>query len=193
MRSRGLLRTRAYLGLHRLLGYHGIRAHPMADITLIPVDARRPGDIEFLWQLLLERSRSPEMNISHQKMPSMREHVAYVDNYPYRAWYAIWLQGERIGTVSLSHRNEIGIYITPEHRGSGWGRQAVKRLLHQHLPLPENPGRCPGYFVANVNPANTASIALFESLGATHIQSTYRMPQPGEDHGEGSPGSKTEG
>jgi len=185
VRGGSLLRTRAHLGVHGLLGYHGIWAHPMADISLIPVEARRSGHVEFLWQLLLERGRNPQMNISHVRMPSLREHLAYVDDHPYRAWYLISLAETWIGTVSVSKRNEIGVHIVPEHRGHGWGRKAVKRIIGMITPLPGVPGEIPGFFVANVNPANVASIALFESLGAKHIQSTYRLPQPGEDHGEG--------
>ena len=163
----------------------------MADITLRAVDPARDGDIEFLWQLLVERSAHAEMNISHQRMPSMREHIAYVDRHPYRAWYIVERRFERIGMVCLTHQNEIGVHIIPEHRGGGWGREAVKRITKLHTPLPAVPGTLPGSFVANVNPANVASRALFESLGGIVIQHTYLVPQPGEDHGEGERETKT--
>lgn len=157
----------------------------MANFTLREVDPNRAGDVEFLWQLLVERNDHPEVNISHREMPSMREHIAYVDRHPYRVWYIIEVRFERIGMVCLTKNNEIGVHIIPKYRRAGWGLAAVKRIIGLHSPLPGVPGAIPGFFVANINPTNTGSILLFQKLGSTHIQNTYLVPQPGEDHGEG--------
>ncbi len=151
----------------------------MADITLRPVDGAGPGTHEFLWNLLLERE--PYTSISHREMPAMKAHIAFVDAHPYRAWYIIWLRDERIGTVSLTKRNEIGIQIARAHRGKGWGRQAVQRMISLHRPIAAEPSEIPAAFVANVNPENKASIALFESLGARLIQHTYQLPERGAE------------
>lgn len=155
----------------------------MSDIRLAPVENAR-GRHEFLWKMLEERMAEPEVNISHQAMPTMVEHIHYVDNHPYRAWSLIELRGEWIGSVYLTQRNEIGIQIAKAHRGEGWGLLAVRRMMSIYEPLPGRAGERPRRFVANINPKNAASIAMFKSLGAELIQHTYQLPERGAANGQ---------
>lgn len=128
---------------------------------------------ELAWKLLNERADT--MNISHSKMPSWDEHCDFVEGNPYRIWNAVVVNGTPVGTVYLTKRNEIGIFILQEYQGKGYAKAAIKKLLTVHRPLPGIPSFRPGSFVANVNPANQASIRLFESLGAKHISNTYQL------------------
>lgn len=143
-----------------------------------------PGAERFLYELLRQRSveDDPHVNISHRKLPSWPEHQAFIDSRPYRFWWLI--QGsstgaisnwENVGSLSVTERNEIGIVILRAFRGMGIGRQAVQRLLRDHEPMPAVPSYRAGRWLANINPANEASIKLFTGLGAVHIQNTYQL------------------
>lgn len=119
----------------------------------------------YLYALLSERE--PEQNISHRGMPTVEQHLTFVRSRPYREWFLICVRGHMVGATYLSRQGEIGIFIFKAHRGHGYGKKAVHAMLKRH------PGE---RILANVNPANAASIALFTSLGAVHIQNTYRLP-----------------
>lgn len=117
---------------------------------------------ELLWQLLKERE--PHECISHKRMPTRQEHVAFVNSRPYFAWYIAEADGHARGAVYLSHQREIGVGILKGHRGHGYALDAVSALMRKH----------PGSFLANINPANQASIRLFAKLGFSGpIQHTY--------------------
>lgn len=119
--------------------------------------------VEFLFQLLKERE--PHQSISHKKMPSLEEHVGFVKSKPYRAWYLAYVDNDFVGATYLSKQREIGVSIFKEHQRKGYAEAAIRELMRRH----------PGEFLANVNPANAASIALFKKLGGIHIQNTYRL------------------
>jgi RimJ/RimL family protein N-acetyltransferase len=149
-------------------------------VSLIAVKGQPPGHgvVEFLWELLKEREAERWTNISHQNMPSMQEHLDYVGNHPYRAWYLIQnTTAELVGSISLSPRNEIGIHIARLHRRHGYASAAIKELLRTHGALPGVPGVSSDEFLANINPRNAASIALFERLGGIPLQITFRIPK----------------
>lgn len=131
------------------------------------------GAIEFLYELIAERMTEPEVNIS-ATMPSIEQHRQFVHRRPYRAWYLIENEdGERVGYVSATDRNEIGIVLMKAHRGKGYGPMAVKLLKEEIEPLPAMPSvRC-GYWLANINPTNEKSRAMFEGLGFRLLQVTY--------------------
>ena len=151
------------------LGAHGLK--------LIDVNEPLTGVPEFLWELLRQRMNMPHVNISHQKMPTMREHLEDVANHPHQAWYIIvGDDGEWVGTVYLTQRNEIGIHILPKWQRQGFARTAIKRIMELHQPLPAKPGKRVANFLANVNLENYASHELFLSMGAKPIQVTYALP-----------------
>jgi RimJ/RimL family protein N-acetyltransferase len=133
-----------------------------------------PGAADILWDLMLEREGENEHNISF-KMPMRDEHEAFIANTPYAHWYLIESDGEWLGYVSVSWRNEIGIVLFKEHRGKGVGREALRRLLAIAFPLPGEAANFPGHFVANINPSNEHSIRLFQSLGFELVQHTYAL------------------
>lgn len=129
----------------------------------------------FLYQLLGERTA--EESISHGSMPTFEEHSRFVTAAPYRAWYLIvndtpaW-----VGAVHITELNSIGVAVMSEFRRRGYAREALQEVLRMHKPLPPMPSIRPARFVANINPANAGSIALFEGLGARHIQNSYELP-----------------
>ena len=146
-------------------------------MKLLDVNEPTTGIPEFLWELLRLRMDMPHVNISHHRMPTMREHLEYVENHPHRAWYIIAEPdaGEWVGTIYLTQRNEIGIHILPKWQRRGFAREAIKRIMALHTPLPAKPGERVANFLANVNPDNYISHQLFRSMGAKPIQVTYAL------------------
>jgi RimJ/RimL family protein N-acetyltransferase len=122
-------------------------------------------DIELSQRLLFEllREREPHQNISHKTVPSWEMHCYFVASRPYGAWYLIQHDGYMRGAVYLSKQREIGVGVLKTQRGQGLGRQAVQELMRLH----------PGRFLANINPMNHASVAMFKSLGFNLLQETY--------------------
>jgi len=129
---------------------------------------------EILYDLMRARlSDGPDSNISHRSMPSYREHVDFVRSRPYRIWYVIRADGAPAGAIYASKLNEIGIAIFPDYRRAGVASWAIRRLIGRHTPLPAKPGLRSGRWLANINPSNEASIALFSNLGFSLKAQTY--------------------
>lgn len=121
--------------------------------------------VNMLFDLLKERR--PEESISHRAMPTWERHRAFVMSAPYLAWYIVEVRDGPVGACYLSLQGEIGVSIFKDSRGQGYGSAAVVELMRLH----------PGRFLANINPANEASIALFRKLGfGGPIQITLEKP-----------------
>lgn len=121
-----------------------------------------PSDAQFLYEML--SSRPAYMNISHHKMPSWADHVTFIRDNPYAAWYVVIENTNPIGTAYLTKQDEIGIHLQKSSHGKGYGRRVVAELMKLH-PRKR--------FIANISPNNGVSIAFFENLGFKHIQNTY--------------------
>lgn len=147
----------------------------MIEFTPVCIDDERT--VNLTYKLLIDRKLCE--SISHQKMPSMDDHIRFVRRKPYQHWFAIsdpvWSMKSLIGAIYATHRNEIGIAILPIFRSHGIATDALTKFMEMSDPLPAVPAVRPGYYVANINPANIASIRLFEKFNATHIQNTYRI------------------
>lgn len=133
-------------------------------ITLINVYYEENRHV-ILYELLKERTQ--EQSISHKELPAFSDHAEFVESLPYKSWCFVHSSSEDdyVGTVYLSKQNEIGVFIFNKYQRKGYGHVAVKALVDANE----------GPFLANVNPKNTASIAMFEWLGFNHIQNTYRL------------------
>ena len=114
-----------------------------------------------LYRLLAERE--PHVNISHQKMPTPTEHMAFFCSKPYLAWYLIYVEGDWVGACYLSKQREVGIQIFSEHQRRGHGAAALKALMALH----------PGRFLANIAPMNWGSREFFYQRGFRPLQVTY--------------------
>jgi RimJ/RimL family protein N-acetyltransferase len=139
--------------------------------------------LSLLYAMLEERG--PEVNISHRKMPSWEQHVAFVSARPHPYWFLIydkeWVPAEGsldsdtddfdeycIGQIYLTNLREIGIQLfRHKHIREGYGTAAVTKLME--LVQPRGP------FFANVSPKNKVSQAFFESMGFSVTQWTYRL------------------
>ena len=133
-----------------------------------------PGAPDFLWDLMLARQEEDEFNISFT-MPTREEHEAFLRSTPFNFWCLAIDAEECLAYISAGWRNEIGIVLDPDVRDQGYGKKILTKFLAECRPLPEEKGQRPGYFVANINPKNYRSIALFDSLGFTPVQTTYAL------------------
>jgi RimJ/RimL family protein N-acetyltransferase len=111
-----------------------------------------------------ERLLEKNTNISHRGLPLFRDHLRFIENKPYKFWHTISLKKEKIGVVYSTKLNEIGIYIINKYRRKGYAKTAIVDVIDNNRETE---------FKANINPKNTPSIKLFESLGFKHIQNTY--------------------
>lgn len=143
-------------------------------LTLRSVYKDRTGT-KILYELLRERSEEddPHVNISHRALPPYDEHRRFVRAHPYRVWYFVKENGLVAGYVYASKQNEIGIVLSKDYRGRGIGRWAVSALMAKYKPLPTKPGARSGRWLANINPLNARSIAMFSALGFKLLQQTY--------------------
>lgn len=153
----------------------------MIKVTLSPVD-KTDATINFLYALLAERQN--EANISHTDMPSRQEHRKFVMRHPYRSWYLIHNEVNKvIGSIYVTYHNEIGIALLNVAQGRGYGSAAIKALCAQEKPLSGIPGERSGTWLANIAPANHRSVKMFEKLGFEKISHTYAFKGDGNDQG----------
>lgn len=117
----------------------------------------------WLYALLLERDDS--ININH-KSATILDHIKFFNSLPYRSWDIIEVEGVVVGAIYLTRSNEIGIFIFKEHQGKGYGPSAIKMMVARH------PGE---RLLANINPANDRSIAMFAGIGFELSQQTYAI------------------
>lgn len=126
-----------------------------------------------LYRLLAEREEHE--SISHNTMPTYRQHTEFLNKKPYKGFYIIYesvdaSKGEidiPIGSIYVTYSNEIGIHIFKKYRRHGFGENALLDLMDKHKEK---------YYLANINPANEASIKFFtEKRKFKHIQNTYRF------------------
>lgn len=122
----------------------------------------QPDRHQHLYDLLKERDETT--NISHRALPEWEDHVRFVDSRPYPVWNFIEVNRQIVGACYLTAQNEIGIFIFREHQGNGYGPQAIQMLMKLNGPRP---------YLANINPRNERSAALFARLGFTCKQHTY--------------------
>lgn len=133
-------------------------------MKFVNVDAGNTDHIGFLYWLLSERTL--EQSISHKAMPSFSEHTVFVRSHPYHVWWLLKVGDEFVGSLYVTHQNEIGIFILRSQQRKGYARGAVLELNRRH----------PGRLFANVNPANEASRRFWEAFGGKLIQVTYELP-----------------
>ena len=144
-------------------------------MRLIDVYKAGPEAVNILYWLLLERTAIS--NISHREPVLFRDHEAFFRGQPYHAWYLAHV-GHFVGACYITKRNELGVQIFHKEQRKGYARAALRELLSTHKPLEAIPGERQDRFVANINPANDASIRMVAALGFKGpISKTYELPE----------------
>jgi len=135
-----------------------------SDLNQIHLKSVSKIDYDFLYDLL--KQRKPEVNISHKKMPTMKQHEKFVSSKPYKKWYVIKFLNESIGSIYLSNQNEIGFFLKKEYEKN------VIRNYILDLFIKKNPQS--EYFV-NINPKNKKLSKFFQNNGFRLLQKTYKL------------------
>jgi RimJ/RimL family protein N-acetyltransferase len=119
---------------------------------LRPVDPGSFDHVAYLYAILYRRMSEPKFNISHRRMPTLRQHWAFLKSRPYEQHYLIMSGEVLLGACYVSHHDEVGIWLSTEHRRSGLGShildQIIKRRGRQRL-------------IANVAKTNLPSLMFF--------------------------------
>jgi len=134
---------------------------PEINVRIKPVSK---ADYVFLYQLLAERESNT--NINHRRMPTFAEHANFVSSKPYSKWYTIMIDDTKVGTIYLTNKDEVGIFIKKEFHGMKIGHKALKLLIQKNSRKA---------YYANINPRNKKSIRFFKNNGFQLIQHTYEL------------------
>jgi len=121
-------------------------------------------NLKFMYEMLYERDDTVSISF---EMPTYEEHVNFVINHPYIAWYIIYLNEVPIGNIYLNKDYSWGYFIRKEFQGKGYGTLALKELvkLHPH-----------DYYYANINPQNdVANHQARDKFKGKLIQFTYKI------------------
>ena len=110
--------------------------------------------------------RNPRANISHKKMPTYNQHVAFVSAKPYSKWYVILYGTNKAGSIYLTSQNEIGIFIKKSFQNKQIGNIVLHKLIQK------NPKK---RYLANVSPQNKKSVRFFKNNGFKLIQYTFEL------------------
>ena len=130
-----------------------------------------PEDYGFLYSVLALRTSDVYIS-SGVKLPTWRAHVAHWESDIYAEAWIIMLDDLPAGYCYLSKGGEIGIHLIEICQGHGIGPAVVRHLCRSY------PGRV---LLANVSPYNIRSQRMFEKLGWSEVQKTYRFRQPNGD------------
>jgi len=133
-------------------------------VRLVPIDQDWEIALSLGYQLMQERES--EINISHKEVPEWDDHCEYMKNHPYKDWFILFVGGDPVGTLYVTQKNEVGIFILKEFKSKGYGTEALKILKWGKDTK----------FYANINPDNFGSKMFFtEKMGAKLVQLTYKF------------------
>jgi RimJ/RimL family protein N-acetyltransferase len=123
-------------------------------------------DSKFLYDLLAQRNSNAFISHSREKMPTYAEHIKFVKSKPYSKWFIIKFCSKKVGSISLTKQNEIGIWLMKNVTGKGIGTEAFEMFL-KTVPRSR--------YLANINPTNSHSIKFFKKNGFKLLQHTYEL------------------
>ena len=136
-----------------------------SSIELKPV---RKSDIDFLYELLTERS--PDENISHKIMPTYKKHSKFVMSKPYKKWYIVYHKKQKLGSLYLTNLNEIGIHFKKTTIPDFFITKSIELLIRT------NPGK---RFLINISPKNKKLLKIIKNKKYPLIQYTYELQLSG--------------
>ncbi len=122
---------------------------------IIKTDVHDIVHAQFLYKLLKERFEYGNVNIDLDLLPNFSEHWNFIRNETYKYSYLLVLNTEYVGVGFIKQNNELGIFISKNYIGRGFGPHLITHILTMH-PTP-----CYG----RVNFNNDRSNAMFQNLG----------------------------
>jgi hypothetical protein len=131
--------------------------------TIIPTQKQ----IDDLYKLLSER----KYFISHNILPTKKEHQEFVSNNPYLAWYLIRKSKDLIGSVYVHHDNSIGININNAVKENI--TDIILYIKSKHKPLSAVKSQRRGEFFINISSDNEELLTTLKEIGAKEIQRSF--------------------
>jgi len=120
-------------------------------------------NLRFMYDMLEERDDTVSISF---EMPTYEDHVNFVLNHPYEAWYIIYEGETPVGNIYLNKDDSWGCFIKKEYISKGYGTKALKELMKLH------PRK---YYYAHINPKNEIAIHNIKKYKGVHIQNTYKV------------------
>ncbi len=124
-----------------------------------------------LYELLKKRKNNS--NISHVKLPSLNEHIRFVNSRPYRTWFLIEKNEVLEGSVYINNVNVISIHLL--RNNITLYEEILLFLIKNFKPLPAIPSKRNANFTVNLSPKNKLYAKLIVGKGAKKIQETYTL------------------
>jgi hypothetical protein len=118
--------------------------------------------------LLLKNRR---YSISHNNLPSVKEHNEFVSKNPYIEWYILYKNKNLIGSVYLQSDNSIGINLNNPEKSDFI--EIIDYIKTNHNPLPPIKTLRRGEFFVNVPADNLTLIKFLETLNKNEIQRSF--------------------
>ncbi len=132
--------------------------------VIVPTDQQ----VENLFSLLKKRQHS----ISHEQLPTYAEHVSFVNNHPYRAWFLIRRKDSYIASVYVQFDNSVGINNT-EHLLGGEIQKILQCVRQQLAPLEPVPSVRYKDFFINVASSDVLLQNKLKEIGCSEHQRSY--------------------
>lgn len=83
---------------------------------------------------------------------------------PYSRWYVIEYENRKVGSIYLTHLNEIGIFVQEKMQGQHIGRDAIRLIIKKNARKK---------YLANISPENNRSIHFFKKNGFNNFFITH--------------------
>jgi hypothetical protein len=139
----------------------------VVDIVLEEIVPTKEQIVE-LYNQLKQRTFS----ISHKAVPQYEDHIDFVSNHPYRAWFIIKQKKNVIGTIYVQHDNSIGLNFT-----NNVTEEQIAKILSmvtaQLSPLDAAPSIRFGEFFLNVSSSNIELQNKLKNIGLTESQRSF--------------------
>lgn len=121
-------------------------------------------NVKFMYDMLEERDETTAISF---EMPRYEDHVNFIINNPYKAWYIIHGDnGTPMGNIYLNQDDSWGYFIKREYQNKGYGTAAIQELARLH-PV--------DYYYANINPSNDIALHQAEKFKGRMIQHTFKI------------------
>lgn len=123
--------------------------------------------VEELYLLLSKRKSS----ISHNKVPSLKEHTEFVSENPYIEWYLIYKDKDLSGSVYVQSDNSVGLSLNQPNQEDVL--EVIAFIKNNHQPLPSIKSLRRENFFVNIAPDDFNLIKILNKLNKNEIQRSF--------------------
>lgn len=123
--------------------------------------------VEKLYSLLLNR-RHP---ISHNKLPSLKEHSKFAMSNPYIIWYLLYKDNNLLGSIYVQSDNSIGINLINPNEVDVL--EVIMYIKNNHHPFPSIKSLRRGEFFTNIAHDDLIMIQILNKLNKKEIQRSF--------------------